>query len=133
MGGDRTGKVACVEKAQGYAASPPCWLLQGISHGVRVEGVKHSGANGWLKARNALLHEAMVELSLAKYGADIDLASLVTRDVRDSGGAVQKNLRVVKQAVFTYGGEKIHIKAHIEDYYYAPRVEKIYLWVMEDD
>ena len=59
---------SCVASAQGYSAQPPCWTSKKPAQGKVMVGNKHAGADGWAKAKAALLNKAMLEFAKARVG-----------------------------------------------------------------
>lgn len=124
-------KATCVEQANGRSQLPPCWLSQAPATGIVLDGVKHVGANGWQKAKQALADQASLEFALMRQGQDVSTSAQVYKEVQDINGQVNQQGRVTRTAEFNQSDGAVTVKVRINDYYYQPETEKIFIWVEE--
>lgn len=125
--------TSCVKVAGGSSAKPPCWLKNTQKKGIVVQGDR--GIRSQSEAKLALLNEAILEFAKAKYGVEVKLNSQIEQKttLRESGGKenIAKNTKQVYIGEFSTAKEIIPIKVKIRDYYYEPRIEKMWVWAEE--
>jgi hypothetical protein len=125
--------INCVETTQGHSTKPPCWLLHHPSEYIKVGGSKHLGSNGWLKAKQQLLKEAMLEIATRRYGEEVAIKTLVVKEVKDNTQeGVSAKTRTVREAQFNTGDQAIKVKASVKDYYYDVNIDKVWILVKEE-
>ena len=121
----------CITEAQGYSTQKPCWLFKHDEKYIKIQGNKHIGSNGWLKTKQILFKEAILEIATRRYGEDVAIKTLIVKEVRDNQGNTSSQSKVVREAHFNSGDKTINIKAQIIDYYYDTNVEKVWVLVKE--
>ena len=128
----------CVDQARGVSQLKPCWVSQKPEEGLVLKGNRTSwGSDGWFKAQQGLFQQAVAIFAQQKSGNNVTTSAVVhsSTEVTSSGTRehVKKEVEVQNITEISQSAEGVNIRVTLEDYYYYPPTDTVYIWAKEAD